>query len=370
MISVVQGQELTKRSALADLPASRPYGVLHEGTSAQLCRAGVEDEVLMAERAAELYSTAQSDLSEDEYSRAFGHYYGDYAELIEDLKPESHPYWSDGGETCGASSGQGVNGRRVCELVFGAEGEGQRARGFRILRAFDHELVIEPRFYSNSNERAALLELSNCCFPDASAYIIRASQHWLYREGSSPLHQIGVGSDSVCERDTSPLYEHLNNRIFEVSCDGDDCAGIGPSAAPNTEGSEADAGADWVPACVLSSGGDPPIQPDSVMQNCVFDSLTARFAIYRGQEQSQRGMTFSWRIGGGFLPFSVSLVDINRNSSSTSNPQRLFFNSELQRIVITDGAPPGAGVAPAVTLLGLENRDGSPTITQSRISAF
>jgi hypothetical protein len=84
-----------------------------------------------------------------------------------------------------------------------------------------------------------------------------------------------------------------------------------------------------------TEGGIDPGEPGS---ECVFQSLTSRLAIYRGQKESLRDMRFRWQFSDGFSPFSFSLTSTERNRSS---PRSLLLVPELGQLVVTDGSAPG-----------------------------
>jgi hypothetical protein len=70
---------------------------------------------------------------------------------------------------------------------------------------------------------------------------------------------------------------------------------------------------------------------------CIFENLSARFAVYRGRQPSVRDMAFGWDTTGGFVPLSASLGAI----SSAVLPQHLAYVSEYQAIAVVDAASLG-----------------------------
>lgn len=348
------------RKDVAGLADSKVYGVLDAGPGALLCSLGLEDQVVVAERAEALQATsgaAGSALPADEYRSRFASYYGDYVEVLEPLLADTHDYWDGAGKACGEKyRGDGVDGRRACELTFGLLAEGQSERDFRIVRAFDDELVVEPRAYGSDKERTALLELLDCCFPDAAWFVPRASHHWVYREASTLSHRIEVGESGECRRTQESHRDKLDFRAFELSCSGRECDGVGRTS--ETE----------VPVCVLDAVTDGSLA--AAPPGCVYDGLTAQFVVYRGGEPSSRDMEFSWVISGGFAPFLIPMTSFGNGKQTI--PQRLRFVPQVGRLAVTDGgAPSGRDNRPmGFVLLGFENAAGAGDITYSAVNYY
>ena len=53
---------------------------------------------------------------------------------------------------------------------------------------------------------------------------------------------------------------------------------------------------------------------------CIYQTLTARFAVYGGTLRSERDMAFVYEVSGGFAPLTISLT---RNDTSIILPQSL-----------------------------------------------
>ena len=97
--------------------------------------------------------------------------------------------------------------------------------------------------------------------------------------------------------------------------------------------------------------GDPelrrlpvPVPHDS---SCVFQSLTLRFAVYRGRQPSERDMSFEFRVSGGFVPLSASLLTVGGTTSVS--PQSLEYVPQLAALAVADGAQKG------LTFIALDN---------------
>ncbi len=339
----------------AALPSNEPHVIVNGGAGAEFCRVGVEDELAMQKRGRALVSTAPGGADDEaSYVTAFGAHYADLVEVLEPILPEQHTYWDGRGGACGkAYRDDGVTGRRACELTFGAKPDNQPQRDFRIVRAFDDELVIEPRTYRNSTERTRLLEMVSCCFPEATWVAPRASNQWLYRDATQLQHSIVVGASGACEASADSEFQLRNSRAFEISCSGK-CDTVG---APDE---------DEVPVCVLDGQSALGAKPE--LAACEYRGLTARFGVYRGKQPSRRGMEYSYSLSGGFLPFEIAMTSFANNKFSI--PQRLRFVRDVGRLIITDGGPPSNsdGRPIGFVLLGLETSSGTSGITFSTVN--
>lgn len=358
-VGVVTGRDYPRKD-VAGLAEDQVYGVLDSGPGASLCSYGLEDSQTVLDRAEGLRETIGSsagELSDRRYREQFARDYGDYVELLEPLLDDTHEYWQKQGDTCGEEyRGAGVSGREACQLTFGANAEGQTRRDFRIVRAFDDSLLVEPRSYQSNKERRALLEMLDCCFPDATWYVPRAAHQWVYREASTLSHNVEAAPSGECRRSVDPARERLGFRAFEISCEGDDCEVVGspPTASLAT--------------CVLDSTSDAALS--TIPSVCRYEGLTAQFSIYRGQRPSVRDMEFSWVVNGGFSPYVVPMTAFGVQKQS--NPQRLRYVPQVGRLIVTDGgAPSGRDNRPlAFVLMGFENASGLPDITYSRVDYY
>jgi hypothetical protein len=142
-------------------------------------------------------------------------------------------------------------------------------------------------------------------------------------------HRIEADPDSGrCVRDCNPVLENLRGRAFEISC-SEDCP-TDERGRPYV--GRADPEIDF--ACVVDDATDG-IDPGEPGSECVFQSLTTRFAIYRGLEESTRDMRFRWQLGEGFNPLSRSL------SSSETTPRSVTFIPHYGQLAFTDGTVRG-----------------------------
>lgn len=346
--------------ALPEAEAARlprpSYGVLRRGPNADYCSSGIEDDYLIRDRAAPLSAETSAQGLD-----LFASQYADYVDLASDLLPRDDDYWSSSeARACGEAvreASEGVTGRPLCDLVFGTQSSPNLTREFRVVRAFNDKLVVEPRRFSNETERRNLLDLAACCFPQNIEFRVRASQHWVLRAGGTVAHDIGVDPDSfACVRDCSPLVAGRNSRIFEISCESEngcrvDEETLGVVGPPEFEQDERSLGRSLV--CVLGEHPSGGVQPGAPGSECVFQGPTARFAIYRGLLPSERDQQFSWRVLGGFTPLSVDLLRINSGRTSTS-PERMMYVPQINRLLIADGGSTG------LSFIGLRLRDGGP----------
>ncbi len=363
----------------------RQYGVFEGGLDGAYCASGIEDQWLMRDRGEQRFAADPGLAGGDEVSEErldeFAKQYGDYVDVVSELLPSDNSYWkSDTGNGCGSdlvAENSGLSGREVCDLFFGSPELPDPHREYRIIRAFNDRLIVEPRRYGGQTERDAALELLECCFPQAVEFQVRASNHWVRRISGAFEHDVRANPETLaCERSENPQLEGRTGRIFEVSCQGD-CeaevsgSGLGgrvlgpPSfASEDIEADDADVGlrqpASMV--CVLPNHPSGGIDPRGQYAHCLQDSATARFAIYRGLEPSRRDMQFSWRTLGGFNALAVDLLAVVGSGSST-NPRRIEFLPQVGRLVVADGGLAGLEV------VGLRSTDGRPVFGGSATSA-
>lgn len=347
-----------------DAAAHSTYGVFSGGLSAGFCEAGVEDRSVMRQRGAELMSEpTEAELEE------FALRHGDYAEITAELLDDDDPYWRESpGRSCGAeyqSESGGIRGRSVCELFFGTAELPDRHRELSVVGAFNDRLVVEPREFSSRAEREAVLDLVQCCFPAGVEFRVRAGQHWVVREGGRLDHQLQTNLETLaCERSCSPLVQRKAGRVFELSCDGPNCATgadeepvLGPSSFVGRADVEASiAEASRASACILDAHPEGGVRPGASGSECIFDGLTARFAVYRGQLPSERGMQFSWTTVGGFAPLSVDLFAA-ADFRTTTMPEKIVFVPSIKRLAIADGGSTG------LFFVSLRSDDGGPGLS-------
>lgn len=345
-------EQLPERPGPSGVREGRSYAVIEGGHSAEFCGVGIEDEPTMGLRGmTSLFGPGAQWAELDDDQRAaveqFASTHADYVEMVQELLPRDDPYWTGEGASCGAELSDAA-GRPLCERFFGTAEFPDPRREFRVLRAFNDQLVIEPRRASSEREREAGLELLQCCFPEAPGLVARAGRHWVYRDGSGFRHDVRANPATLaCERiEACDYFRYRHGRVFEVSCDGDDCDSVGPSQLIDEDG---EAWGYEAQICVIDG---VPVSADALQPPCMVDALTGRFAIYRGDEPSQKGMAFNWQTSGGFEPLTVSLV-VNARTQ-TSSPRSIEFLPQLNQLIVTDGGSVG------VVSVGLRTAEGGP----------
>jgi hypothetical protein len=282
------------------------------------CSRGVEDQDLARQRGTAL-GVQGSDLE------AFTSLHADYLQITADLPAEDDTYWSNPqsvGYTCG-NQGSG-NGYSACLETFGSRTTPEVTRDFLIEEAYENRLVITPRA---GGDVAATFQSVYCCFGagQAVAYRVRAGDQWIYAGSVSGfLHDVmaGPGPDYRCRRSCSPRRAKFKSRVLEVVRLVDDKTPA--DCLP---------GQCVVPACQLKP--EPgPIPSDSA---CVFQNLTTRLAVYRGQARSQRDMAFGWQYSGGFTPLNINLL------TETGNviPEWMRYVPQIGQIALADGSSEG-----------------------------
>ncbi|HWO13370.1 MAG TPA: hypothetical protein VNN80_27910, partial [Polyangiaceae bacterium] len=314
----------------------RGLGRVNEGLNAQFCSAGVQDMDLAAEVGRSLGVSSAAALA------TFARGHADYVQIVGDLLEEDHPYWRDpttGGQ-CGQELFQGgsatLSGHSLCEQFFGPIEIQSVNRDFRIVEAHQDFLVTEPRAYDpatmSETRRRQLSEFASCCFPDSTLYQIRAGSQWVVRGAATGFaHDVTTDPTTLrCVADCNPMVSRQRGRAYEISCSRD-C----PTDGNRPPIGYAEPGEDV--ACVVDDveNGIDPGEPGAA---CVFQNLTTRFAVYRGQQASTRDMRFRWQLTDGFTPLVLSLTSVDRTRST---PHSLSFLPEYGQLVVGDGSARG-----------------------------
>jgi hypothetical protein len=308
---VYEGLVVPERD-VAFLEVGDDTAVLRDGGGV-FCDRGVEDLGLAREVGGAL-DAAQLE--------AFARWHADYVQITAELPGEDDRYWDL--QSCGDA---GLY--YACEDLFGTPEEPQPSRDLTILEAYQDRLVVTPRSEESQEAKAELLRRMDCCFGgEALSYAVRGGRQWIMVSSAVGFqHNVVAASTDTglrCVRDCNPRRSHLGSRVQEIAADihvdpGDD-TGIEPC------------GAGECLACVMDDAG--AIATDSP---CVFESITTRFAIYRGAQRSQRDMAFTWEYSGGFEPLVTSIAA----STTSVSPQRMHWFPQSQDLVITDGASQG-----------------------------
>jgi hypothetical protein len=320
--------------ALLSFDVSSGLGVIDEGLNASLCSSGVQDVDVTGVVAQELGVTAAD-------RESFTRRHADYAQLTGPFLEEDNAYWAapDGGAECGAAFFQEQGdttarlvGRPFCEQFFGPPELPSEWRDLRVVQASEDRLLVEPRSFdpreNSANRRRQLVEFAACCFPGLTSYQVRAGHQWVVRgSATGSPHRVTTDPTSLrCVRDCNPLVQRQQSRAFELSC-SENCPVDEPPIGL------AQAGEDF--ACVVDNveGGIEPGEPGA---ECIFQSLTTRFAMYRGREPSARDMRFRWQLSDGFTPLTIPL-----SSTERSTPRSLLLLPETSRLVVSDGTMRG-----------------------------
>ena len=335
--------------ALFSIDPATGLGKINEGLNASFCSSGVQDMDLVLEEARRLGVTAPAEL------QAFARRHADYVQLVGDLLDEDDPYWSGPGASCGAELFQadgdasGLSGRPLCEQFFLPSEVQAEQRDFRIVQASEDSLLLEPRIAraqpadadapvndfteASVQRRQQLSAFAACCFPDPTFFQIRAGNQWVVRGAATGLsHAVTTDPSSLrCIADCSPMAAYQRGRAYEISCT--------ENCPTNAEGDAAVGfarpGEDFVCRVDSTEGG---IDPGEQGSECVFQSLTTRFAIYRGREPSRRDMRFRWQFGDGFSPLVIGLTSVDRTRST---PQSIVAWPESSQLILSDGSARG-----------------------------
>lgn len=298
----------------------RGAGFLQEGgteltdSGGLFCDRGVQDTDLAAE-----FALQELDVEDDDVRAAFGERHADFVLITSNLPGEDDSHWDQGvGLTCGG--GPEGTGFFACRSTFGIDLETATSeRELRIDEAYQGRLSVSPRNVSGG-DASRVREMLRCCFPGAVKYEVRGGKQWVLRGSSTGFqHKIERGEGDRCSWGCNVFDERNVSRVVEVSCQTaevcDGKIGFDPEAV----------------VCNQSVGGVGPNDP------CVLENLTQRFAVYRGFAESERDMTFSWQVTGGFVPLSASL----RVQSSAVSPISMQFVPQLGQLAVTDGSTQG-----------------------------
>ena len=338
-IATYEGAVRAVSEALFTIDATTGLGRVNEGLNASFCSSGVQDMDLAMEAGRNLGVTSPADLA------TFARRHADYVQIVGDLIEEEDAYWSapSAGASCGVelfeSEGNAapLSGRPLCEQFFLPAEVQSDTRDYRIVQASEDALVVEPRGATPSEQfsdrrKQLLSEFAACCFPDPTAFQIRAGSQWVVR-GAATGFSHAVTTDPASQRcvsDCSPMASFQRGRVFELSCN-ENC----PANAEGRPPIGLAADDDFV--CRVGSVEDG-IDPGEPGSECVFQSLTTRFAIYRGQVASRRDMRFRWQFADGFSPLLIGLTSVDRTRST---PRSIVPWPENGQLILSDGSARG-----------------------------
>jgi hypothetical protein len=296
------------------------------------CDRGVEDVASSAQRAADLGVT------DKDAQDAFAREHADYVQITSQIRGEDDGYWTNLPNSCDIGSGKSAY--LTCRTIFGV-GDGPTAltrnRDFRVLQAYQNQLMVEPREPGDDPGRDEAILQAFCCFgPKAVSYVIRGGQQWvLLGSGSGFRHNVIADAPQACSfdstltcnrcvRDCNPRRSLLDSRVFEIS--SRDCSADATNC-PIGAATDADY------ACVEQKGVALP-------PKCIFQNINYRFAVYRGNaglKTDRRDIYFSWSLTGAFAPLTANL----QSQSSAVSPQSMVFVPQLGQLAVADGASEG-----------------------------
>jgi hypothetical protein len=271
---------------------------------ASYCKSGTQDVATTRDLLEKDYGLTGDPLSE------LALRYADYVQVTSSFPLEDDEYWQGAGAAC-----VGDQGFAGCDSVFGKTtvDDLRRERDLKILAAYDDHLELAPALLPTGSNVRRYFEALSCCFPGALSYRVRAAEQWVVRGTSSGYrHPVVAVADAdgelACRLACDPVRGSRRGRLVELSstsCDdpnpeAPDFCGVGPRTSR-----------DVVCAYDSTSGA---VQPGTGAGRCIFDDGTRRFALYRGLEQSARGMAFLFDVGGGFLIDSVNLSSVTRTN--------------------------------------------------------
>jgi hypothetical protein len=277
---------------------------------AAFCGLGVQDRRVTAEVARERFELGEG------ATERFVSRHTDYLQVTGALLGENDSYWTDpdGGQSCGAG-----RGFLACDVVFGQVSgrDLPPARDFRVLEAYQGELLIESRD-ATGDAAEEIFDLLSCCFPGPLTYRVRAGHQWVVRgETSGYAHPI-IATEAVdpetgevsypCTRDCHPIAAHRQGRVFEVTsvaCEqtdpaDDEACGVGPRTDEDV-------------VCGYDSSKGQ-VAPGGAASECIFDAPNRRFVIYRGLDPSEREMVFGFEVAGGFRPKGLVLTTVTNTN--------------------------------------------------------
>lgn len=290
-----------------NMPFTGEAFTLHD-PSVGFCDRGVHDEELMRAVAKDSLGIQEA-VKQDEFARD----HADYVVLVGKFPDADDAFWSSADPSCG---------RDACMATFGdydpavASSKPSVEREFRIVDAVQQWMKLEPRNIAASDPNgpariSQLQAMATCCFPSGATYVVRASNHWVLRSDSTGVRHRVIPSLQVpdqghaykqpqlnCTFDPSPRKRYYESRVFEM-CTGMQCNDRGEAA------------------CSYKSAEQGVVAGDPA-EKCIYQSPTARFAVYRGARPSVRDMAFSWQTMGGFTPMRIDFSVLSQQVSPTA----------------------------------------------------
>ena len=319
----------------ANLSTTDGFHSLSMNTGANMCRRGVEDAQVGAERANE-YLAALPKYGIQAPNR-LDHRLGDYVQLSEDVIFPSDPYWSeddsneDGG-TCwdfdttrGRITDPGER-QSTCQSLYGYAGSPESIqRDFPIWQASDDHFVITRYGYTDASNDPATREIvgpdaSNvaamkammCCFHRSIQFQVRTGGEWL-ATGSviGLLHHMTKDSNNACVQSCEPREALLNSRSIGL------------------------------PRANLNTGLTPPDRNSVLaLRNPMFAFLMWNGADPTGKIDyvPARDMQWQFSMSGQFQPLVINYAG---TTTAAVSPQSMLFLQSFGRVAVVDGSSAG-----------------------------
>jgi len=350
----------------------KPSGFLNAGaddtvqnladSTAFFCDSGVYDVDAMTD-----YALTELGIKTKAEAQAFAADHADYVQVTGDFPSLIDSYWH-------ASTHRS---HEDCVNLFGeAEGRGlsdlQTTRDLSIVEAYQDHLVVTPRLPADYDSDYCdgtkppdgthycppPPDAFTDCFPAGMQYTVRGSRQWVLASSNPAVtHDIIADPTPVvdpsqpdaaakpvyrCVRDCDPRRQHFRGRVFEIGRT-QSCANAANCDAVSAVGvaTDLDGPCSYDPTV---TGGTRGVGLDEPASACIFENLTARFAVYRGLQPSVRDMSFSWDTTGGFAPLAAPLSAV----STAVLPQTLRYIPEYQSFAVVDASALG------VSLIGLD----------------
>ena len=217
----------------------------------------------------------------DEKAAAWAQEHMDVLEITSDFPDEDDGYWESESVAPRCSWLE-------CRETFGLPRDPKSPRFLPIREASQGTLVVEDVY-----------DFVRCCFPMLVSYQVRVGNQWVVRGGSSGfLHHVKPDPDTGrCVDSCDPNLARLNGRAYERDL------------------SE-----------TIPEFGGPG----------VFQNPALQFVVWKGQEDSERDMTFTFREKDGFASLLISLAA----TTTYIQPQSLDM-APTGELVLADGSAQG-----------------------------
>ncbi|MEO8874780.1 MAG: hypothetical protein ABI461_04260 [Polyangiaceae bacterium] len=299
-----------------------------------LCRQGVEDAQVGAERANEVLA----ELGKYGISAPprLDHRLGDYVQLSEDLLYPSDAYWSeddssDPNGTCWDWDNPGhphtdpTDRYNSCQAIYGYAGDQSPQRDFPIWQAFDDHFVLGRYGYTDASQNpttrevvgpdassVAEMKAMRCCFHRQVQFHVRTGGEWVATGSvSGLLHHMTKDTNGACVQSCQSREALLNSRSVGL------------------------------PRAGLNTGINPPDRNSILaMRNPMFAYLT-----WNGQDpntglDSPPGRDLQWQftMRGQFVP---QVINYAGSTTAAVSPQSMLFLPSFGRIAVIDGSAAG-----------------------------